>query len=537
MKRMAILPVLLSVSMTISAQDIAEVKDLLYNERYASAEQLLEQKVADPAHDAELNYLLIKTYFEQDKKEEATQFVESHHEAIPGTEPMNHIAYGRYLLGIGNTTEADTFFDQLLEDRKTKKNPLLLMTIAEAYIDAEKGDAKKALAVLDMASNKDKKNAEMDVLRGKAYRKLGDGSNAYLAYKDALEKDPSNLQAHYLMGKIFVTQKNTSIYMEHFNKAYEIDSTYVPVLDELYDHYYYRDTKEARKYLSAYIANADKSIENDYRWTDMLYLAGDYNAAIASAKELLKNEKEDAQPRLYKLIAYAYEASGDSLSAKNSIEKYFAKEEPSKWIAADYDFRARMAQKTGDEINAMNYYIKAAELDSLPANKIKYAGQIADLAKGLKDYHTQAIWLGNFNRWNENSTNVDLFYWGIAHYYAREYAESDSVFAQYVAKYPEHIAGYYWRATNNAAIDTAMALGTAVPFYEKVVEMAEKENKDENKPRLVKAYSYLGGYEANIKKNYPAALAWFEKFHAIDPGNADGAKYVELLKKWIADGK
>ena len=536
MKKLAILPVLLSVTTIISAQDIAEVKDLLYNERYASAEHLLEQKVAQPDHEAELNYLLIKTYFEQDKKDEATQFVESHHDAIPGTEPMNHIAYGRYLLGIGNITEADKFFDALLEDRKNKKDALLLMTIAEAYIEAEKGDAKKALAVLDMASNKDKKNAEMDVLKGKAYRKLGDASNAYLAYKEALEKDPSNLQAHYLMGKIFVTQKNDGLYMEHFTKAYNIDSTYAPVLDELYDHYYYRDTREAKKYLSAYIANADKSIENDYRWTDILYLAGDYETAIASAKELLAAEKENAQPRLYKLIAYAYNAAGDSVNAKSNIETYFTKEEPSKWIAADYDFRARMAQKTGDAAGAMNYYIKAAELDSLPANKIKYAEQIADLAKSLKDYHTQALWLGNYNRWNESSTNVDLFYWGVAHYYAKEYVESDSVFAQYIAKYPEHVEGYYWRAANNAEIDTAMVLGTAVPFYEKVVEMAEKD-KEKNKTRLIKSYAYLGGYEANIKKNYPAALAWFEKFHAIDPENADAAKYVELLKKWIADGK
>lgn len=40
---------------------------------------------------------------------------------------------------------------------------------------------------------------------------------------------------------------------------------------------------------------------------------------------------------------------------------------------------------------------------------------------------------------------------------------------------------------------------------------------------LLKAYGYLGGYEANVTKDYLASLAWFEKYLELDPDNTDGA--------------
>ena len=47
------------------SQDIDEVKDLISNERYGSAEIILEKEIAS-ATLPEANYLLLKTYLEQD---------------------------------------------------------------------------------------------------------------------------------------------------------------------------------------------------------------------------------------------------------------------------------------------------------------------------------------------------------------------------------------------------------------------------------------------------------------------------------------
>jgi hypothetical protein len=84
-------------------------------------------------------------------------------------------------------------------------------------------------------------------------------------------------------------------------------------------------------------------------------------------------------------------------------------------------------------------------------------------------------------------------------------------------------------------MDTSMTDSLAVPFYYKVVEIGEK-NKEVNKKMLLKAYGYLGGYEANITKNYLASLGWFERYFSIEE-NAEIAQYIEMLRKWIAEKK
>lgn len=75
------------------------------------------------------------------------------------------------------------------------------------------------------------------------------------------------------------------------------------------------------------------------------------------------------------------------------------------------------------------------------------------------------------------TNNIDLFNWGLAHYRAKEYLQTDSVFGLYTTRYPEDIYGYYWRAQASAAIDTSMTNALAIPYYNKVVEIGEKIEK------------------------------------------------------------
>src|SRR5687767_13395278 len=104
MKKLVIGSIALLLSGLLHAQDV-EVKQLLDNERYASAEALLEKKINSIGSEPGLNDLLLKTYLEQDKDDEARQFVVQHQldKAGEDADPMNRIAYGRYLLSTGNT--------------------------------------------------------------------------------------------------------------------------------------------------------------------------------------------------------------------------------------------------------------------------------------------------------------------------------------------------------------------------------------------------------------------------------------------------
>lgn len=528
------------VSPFVKAQDpgLDNIEHLLESERYSSAELLLEENIGTNEPLPEINYLLVKTYLEQEKKEEVVKYVNKYLNSVHNedVDPLNRIAYARYLLNSGNREAANEIFEAVADNKKNRKDPELLLVLAEVAVEEENGNAEEALKWLEMAEKKDKHNADISITRGLAYRKIGDASKAYLAYQDALKKDPRNVRAQYLLGKIFTAQKNHEVYLQHFMKAYAIDSTYAPVLEELYNHYYFRDVRIARKYLEKYIANTDYSLQNDYYMTDMLYLTGDYAEAIRYAGSIISKEQEKTKPRLYKLIAYSYLKNGDSIRALDNIKAYFNKEEPVKVIAADFEMIAQLTAKNpGQEEAAISYYSIAAEMDTINANKAGYAETIVALYKKLGNDSKQAEWLGKLYSWKKNANNVDLFNWGLAWYKAKDYLEADTVFAKYTERYPEDIYGYYWRAQANASIDTNMTGGLAIPFYHKVVEIGEKDQEAHRK-MLLKAYGYLGGYEANITRNYPESLRWFEKYVSMEE-NAEVARYIEMLHKWIAEKK
>lgn len=528
---------ILPMSSLLHAQYIDDARHLIESERYGSAEALLEKNIGNS--DPELNYLLVKTYIEQDKIDEAASYVTKHLQSSldPAVDPLNRIAAARYLLNAGNKAAAEEIFNSIYKNKKNQKNPSLLLAMAEVAIEEEKGDARAALQWLDMAEKRDKHNAAIDMARGLAYRKLNDATNAYLAYQEAIKKDPKNVRAHYLMGKIFTAQKNPDVYMQHFNRAYEIDSNYSPVLEELYKHYYTRDVRIAKKYLEKYIANSDPSLQNDYDLTDIYYLNGDYEKAIRMANSIISREQAKVQPRLYKLIAYSYTKSGDSTKALGYISQYFEKEDPQKLIAPDFQLIAELTERNeGQEKAAISYYTIAFDMDTIAKNKAEYAAAIAGLYKKTKDYTNQANWLGKLYQWKEKTNNLDLFNWGLAYYMANDFLSMDSVFDAYTTRYPEDIYGYYWRAQANASIDTSMADSLAIPYYKKVVELGEQD-KEANKKMLLKAYGYLGGYEANIRKDYPASIAWFEKYLAIEKDDAEVIKYIETLRNWIAEKK
>lgn len=533
-----ILTIIFMSSSVLMAQESAEVEQLLDNERYESAEAILEKRITTEGIMPDINYLLVKTYLEQDKVNEVKDFITKYKLSDnPDADPLDRITYARYLLQKGDRAAANVIFNSILENKKNRKNPLLLMAMAEVNIAEDMGDPAQALEWLKMAGDKDDNNPSINILEGLAYRKLSDASKAFLAYQQALKKDKNNVKAHYLLGKIFTAQKNQEVYLEHFMKAYKIDSTYAPVLEALYDHYYNIDVRIARKFLEKFIANTDHTVQHDYRMTDMYYLTGDYDRAITGALKLIDTEKEKAQPRLYKLMAYSAMKSKDTLKALEYANQYFSKEQPVKLIAADFELKAILTEaQPGAEKGAIDYYSIAGEMDTLVANKIKYATAIIKLTKKADMISKQAYWLGKLYQWKEKTNNIDLFNWGLAHYTAAEYLQSDSVFTLYTERYPEDIFGHYWRAQANAAIDTALAQGLAVPHYIKVTEIGEKD-KEKNKKMLLKAYGYLGGYEANIRKDYVQSLMWFEKFLELDDENADAKRYAETLRKWVDEQK
>ena len=512
------------------AQSVAEARKLLYYERYDGSAHLLQTLLRADPNNTEAWWLLTQVYAEKHRIP-ALRDTLALMPAAARQQPLGLCALGRLALEEHRQDSATFYFNQALAATK-EKDPAILLAIASAQQSGDSINAHYAIALLEKAIKRDKHNVELYIALGNAYRKLVDGANSYKAYQDALAQDPRAVDALYKIGKIFVTQDNPEMYLGYFDKAVAADSLYAPAWYALYYHYYFRDVNKAMECLDHYIAATDPSIENDYLVTDLLYASRKYQAAIDHAQQLITAQGKVTEPRLYKLIAYSYKELHDSTKALDYMRQYFKEQVDTGFVVKDYSTMGEIYDELGRADSAAAYFVKAGNLEKDTLQQRDYAKKLADLYKKQKDYADQAIWLGRYYTGNNKSTNLDLFNWGLAYYMAKEYPTADSVFGLYETKYPDQCFGYYWRARADAAIDTAMAIGMAIPQYTKIIEIDGKDSTNKtNRKHLIEAYGYIAAYKANTQKDYTGSIDYFQRLLALDPGNPDAQRYVDILKK------
>jgi tetratricopeptide (TPR) repeat protein len=535
MKRIAILSSFISTAFVLNAQSMDEGVQQMYYERYQTAENTLHKALQQDPNNASAWYYLEKDYLLEDKLNKANDTIQLAPANIKD-DPWYKVAYGTIVLQQGKKDEANNYFNDAIKETK-EKDAGILSSVADAQMNSKQGDINYAIDLLNKAIKRDKKNAALYVLLGDAYMKTSNGSEAFKAYQKATEVNDKYAQAYHRLGEIFVSQKNPEMYLSYFQKAIAADPNYAPSLYRLYVYQFNRDPAKAMEYYNQYMAKSDASIENEYDLADLFFINKQYDKAIQKAGAIVKAEGEKVQPRLYKLISYSYAEQKDSVKAFDYMQNYFAKAADSNTVAKDYLLMGDLyASVKHDDSLAFNYYDKAVALEKDSNEMVKYYKRFADLAAADKNYSQQAKWLGKYYTSSGNATNIDLFNWGLAHYKAGEYAGADSAFGIYVAKYPEQSFGYYWQAKSKALADKDMTQGLAVPAYQKLIEVLEKNPNDANyKKWLVESYAYLAAYQTNTQKNYAEAVSYFEKVLHVDPENADAKKYIAILEKNLDD--
>lgn len=543
MKKVALLTSLFLMFVScIKAQTIEDAKKHLYNERHESAKKTLQAIVKSENASPDAWYWLAEIHLlkkdiaaAEKTLQEGKAYFNKNGYSVKNN-PLVNIGWAHLSLDKNEIAAAKASIEETLKESKYK-DASALHAAAKANIDSKNGDIKYAIELLEKAIKRDKKNAEIYVTLGDAYRKIIDGSNAIVNYRKALDINPAYAEAYYKAGRIYKSQKNIEIYLDRFTKAYDADSTYAPALYELYYHYFYRDLPKAEKLLNAYTKNADPVLQHEYMRTDLYYVMKKHKAAISGAESIFKTEGEKTQPRLYKLLAYSYAALGDSATALEKVNLYFDKQKASEYVVKDFELKARLLEKLNpDKSVAIEWYKKALAVEKDQKEQLNYMSTLAELQQEIGNRDREAIWREKIYNTKEQPTNLDLYKWGLALYTDENYVKADSVFAVYESKYPEQVFGYLWRARCNALIDTSMEKGLAVPHYKKLIEIASKDAA-KNKSLLMSAYGYLGTYEANVIKDFVASISYFDKILSIEPGNSDASKYVEVLRKWIDAGK
>ena len=529
MKKYLLLPLLLLSFTAVSAQNIDAAKKMLYYERYKSAIKLLEPIVNADNKNTEAAYWLGQAYLQMPKPDlvKANAVIAKALEANPGNGLLT-AAQGHINIKENKPAEAQLKFTAA--EAAAGKNADILLAVARGAIDAKVKKYDYAMAVLNKALTlKNVNKVAAYILIGNAYRKMVDGSNAYINYRNALETDPKNVMVYYLVGKMYQTQESFPEMLESYEKVMAFDPAFAPVYLTLYNYYSKIDVNKAKEYLDKYIANTDADCNIELFATDYLFRSGKYTEALAKSAALESgNCKAEIGLRLKVLNAYCYDRLKDSVNAKKNIEEFMQQEQPDKIQANDYEIAATVLAKfPGSEEKAIEYTNRAYENDS--AGRVNYLLKIIDLYKKTNNAQQVAATWDRLFTVKARPSNVDLYNRALAHMAIQDYVFADSLWQQYKEKYPDQIYGYTYRIKCNEALDTSMQLGLAVPHYESMVIFANRDTV-KYKAQLVSSLYKLVLYYGNIKKDKPKAIEYLTQYLLFDPANEEAKKILEKLK-------
>lgn len=532
MRKVTIIAILFFACKQLQSQNVDQGKKFFYYEKYLSAKEQFQKALDANPNNIDAAYWLGQTLIELDDSTAAKALYQKVL-STNGNAPLMLVGEGEIELMENKTNDARQHFVAAIGLSKNR-DINVLNAIAKANVDATYGDANYALATLNaVASEKrDPRTAESFIRIGQAHRKLIDGGGAVTAFNKALVIDPKMAAAKYEIGRVYLTQNNPEYFLPAFEEAVQIDPNYAPAFYQLYDYWYTRDINKSKEYFNRYLAVSDVKPSNDYDRISLLYAARNFQPAIDSAKAMITQLGDKADPKYYRLVAYSYDELKDSTEAKTYFDQYFAKQKPGGFIPKDYSFRAALLSKfPGNEAEAFTSYQKAIDLDTTAAGKQTLMSEAATLAGKSKNYVEQGNWLRKIYNTKKDPTNRDLYDLGYSNYQAGNYVVADSIFCGvYTAKYPTEIFGYLWCARAAQAQDTANEKGLAIEPNKRLIAYADTA-RDKYKSQLIAAHGMLASYYANVAKDKDSAIAQLKSIVELDPENADAQKYIDLLSK------
>jgi tetratricopeptide (TPR) repeat protein len=390
------------------------------------------------------------------------------------------------------------------------------------------------------------------------------------AYDRAIFFDPKSAEAYRNKGVILFMARSYQQALEDYNKSLEIDTGQILVYKNLGDLYYSvaKYAEAERAYLN-YMEKAEVTPEDRERFAITLFFNKKYKEAEIQLEQLLQvNETESILLRIRGYIAFE---TGEYLKGVEYMNLFFKLHNPRKIIALDYRYYAKLLQKTGNELEAINCYKKAADLE--PA-KIENFEELAKLAtkNGL---HLEAV--SCYKRMIDLGADkvVNNFLIGKEYYFEGEklrvkfdslmqlqkksmvsfpdsssirnaiislYINADSAMATVIKLNSEYAGSYIWKGRIQSILDPEALTTGARDQYQKALLILEKADPAKNQKSIVECYKYLGSYyylayERLYKSDKRLAgemrlktIECFTKIKELDPADAQAKEVLSKLK-------
>jgi len=522
----------LLLTVSAFAQSVQEGINHLYAERFASAKAVFDKMLASNPNNLEAVYWEGQTLIEQDDVAGARALYEKTL-ASNGNAPLVLVGMGHVELLEGKGAEARQRFESAISLSHGKKgdDPNVLNAIGRANVDAKDGDVNYAIEKLTAASAAQSNNTDILLNLGNAYRKKLEGGQAVMAYTKATQANSKFAPAYYRMARLYETQRNWDIYQQNLNQAIQADPKFAPAYLQLYYYnlLYAKDNAKAQDYANQYIANTDPSVNNDYLKAQTSFVQKNYDEAINTAKNIVAQAGDKTRPIVYRLLSYAHLEKGDTAGARTYVDQFFAKAKEDELVGNDYTLKADIYAKE-DPSQVVPLYIKAAKMDSVYANQVKFIQEGVDKAeaagqKGLVGELKLALY-----QLNPNPNPASLISLGIPFYQAGQFARADSLFQVYAVAAPDSVYGHLWSARARGRIDSTMEQGLAVTEYEQLLRIAETD-KEKFKSYGSEASANLAGYYVNVKKDKEKGVEYLQKGLEFDPGNETFKKNIAILQR------
>lgn len=433
-------------------------------------------------------------------------------------------------------------FEQAITASKTKKgeNPDILNAIGRANADEgiKYGDPVYAIEKLKRAAELNKTNPDIYNNMGLCYRKLGseNGGPAVQAFLEAIVRDPKNVVAMFQIGKIYASQNNKEALEKYFTNAIEADPTFPPAYLALFKYYADKDVDKAKNYLDNFLKYADKDPENNYFFADYLFRAKKYDESLAKGKEIEASAGIAAVPRLNILYAYDYDRLGDSVKAKEYLEKFFAAAPPALIEPDHYSLAVKVfSEFPGSETTAVTYLQKAIDNDTSVANKITYSNQAAELYAKAKMYSEEVTWLQKAIDLKGGPSEADYYKLTMASLNSKDYPKTMEIAKKYIAAFPDKPQGYSFNVKAAKSIDSVTAiepLNQQDSFYMRSPDSAT------NKRYVFQNLYFMLTVYGDITKEYKKALEVTDKMLELFPEageeNTFALKTRDQLRKALA---
>lgn len=550
-----------SFTVPVVAQDVQTALKDIDAERFAKAGQTLTQ-LASTAPSADNQFYLGYYYLKSGQADQAKSAFEKG-VAADGKNQLNNIGLAGAALMKKDRATAKSLIDNAVGQTKSKNQEVLIRSAEMYTLSEQTNDPAEALRLLTIADEKDKKNerADIEMTMGDAYFLKNDGGNAITKYENALAISPNLAEANFKIGQLFLRGKNYAKAQEYFKLAIQNDPEFAPTYrayaDALANSRAYKSAAQNYELYVQKSGTVDPELLLDV--ARYKFLAQDYEGATAYLDQLKGKVNNPIIDRMY---GWAYTAMGKNNEAIESLNRFISTA-PQKVIYDDYKYLGRaqgqLGTPQGDSMSIANLE-KAAPLDTTD----NLYREIAKKYYEMKRYDKAADFYSQTIQKDKKPLNNDYLFKGLSNYQygfrvgrdslnpitdtaqirlmkQQYFLRADSSFAQ-MAEQVEKTAGetyplaYYYRGQSTYyAYPSAVSLssGTAVPHYEKFIELATAEpdstKKQTYQKNLITSYKFLASYNL-AKKDEVKAKEYFNKVLELDPNDADVQKALNPVK-------